>query len=690
MEIISRATEVTREVQRPEVVMITMPFGPILSPSIGVSLLKAALARIDITSTIQYFGLRFAELTGERFYTRLANARRPALRELAGEWIFSAALFPAKEGSEAQYVDEILRLRAAWGEGAWTQRPIPKRTIDAILRARSNARQFIEECAAEVVAASPRVVGFTSAFQQHVASLALARRIRELAPQITIVFGGANCEGPMGAETIRSFEFVDAVVSGEGDLVVPILFRRILDSLPFDDIEGVYTKANIGAIFANGTFPNAQTVIQLDALPHPDYSDFREQFADSRFATTWEPTIFFESSRGCWWGAKSHCTFCGLNGTTMEFRSKSSDRAMTELLALAGDHPGWDVQVTDNILDLRYFNDFIPQLAERGIDLSLFYETKSNLRKDQLRMLRAANIRGIQPGIESLSDEILSLMRKGVTALQNIQLLKWCKELGVDAAWNVLWGFPGERESEYARMAQLVPDLEHLPPPGSFSGIRMDRFSPNYFDAHRLGFGDVSPLPSYRHIYDLPDEAVANLAYYFTFSYHSGQNPRGYVGPFLIALRRWQNRHEQCDLFSVDRGDEILVWDLRHSSRRPLTRLRDTAASLYRSCDAATGTRDLERSHPSAPQALEQLVEDGLMIRDDSRYLSLAVPLGDYIPSEGIAERFYEVASSVSRSDRSITVRRTQPRRASRTTRDQPPVLSPSHFVSREHQIVIH
>src|SRR4051794_40003020 len=104
-----------------------MPFGQILSPAIGASLLKAGLDRIGIATSIRYYSIRFAEQVGERFYTRLANARRPALRELAGEWIFGAALDPSNK-SERDYVEEILRRRAAWGERAWSQRPIPKRT----------------------------------------------------------------------------------------------------------------------------------------------------------------------------------------------------------------------------------------------------------------------------------------------------------------------------------------------------------------------------------------------------------------------------------------------------------------------------------------------------------------------------------------------------------------------------------
>ena len=185
---------------------------------------------------------------------------------------------------------------------------------------------------------------------------------------------------------------------------------------------------------------------------------------------------------------------------------------MSELVRL---HPGCDIQAVDNIIDLRYFKDFLHALAARRLKVGLFYETKSNLNKDQVRLLGAAGVREIQPGVESFSDPVLKLMRKGVTGLQNIQLLKWCKELGVEASWNFLWGFPGEPPEEYERLARLVPLLTHLQPPVAHTQIRLDRFSPNFFDAERLGFADVKPLPAYQYVHQLDDARLANLACYF-------------------------------------------------------------------------------------------------------------------------------------------------------------------------------
>src|SRR5581483_6787272 len=98
----------------------------------------------------------------------------------------------------------------------------------------------------------PRLIGFTTVFPQHVASLALAKRLKARAPSVPIVFGGSNCEGVMGAETIRQFSFVDAAVSGEGDLIFPEIVQRVFKGAPLDGLEGVKTRETIKREFLFG------------------------------------------------------------------------------------------------------------------------------------------------------------------------------------------------------------------------------------------------------------------------------------------------------------------------------------------------------------------------------------------------------------------------------------------------------
>src|SRR5262249_35990741 len=141
-----------------------------------------------------------------------------------------------------------------------------------LVAARELVGPFLDACVAEVVARRPRVLGLTSIFQQQLASLALAKRVKAALPDTVIVLGGANGEDGMGAETVRQFPFVDAAVSGEGEVVFPELVTRALAGRDFADLPGVRTRANLPASFEAGRFSTATPVAHMDALPVPEFT----------------------------------------------------------------------------------------------------------------------------------------------------------------------------------------------------------------------------------------------------------------------------------------------------------------------------------------------------------------------------------------------------------------------------------
>jgi ribosomal peptide maturation radical SAM protein 1 len=329
----------------------------------------------------------------------------------------------------------------------------------------------------------------------------------------------------------------------------------------------------------------------------------------------------------------------------MAYRSKSPARALDELRSISARHPGLPIFAVDNILDRRYFTDFLPLLAASPVRNRLFYEVKADLTKDELRLLKAAGVIEIQPGIESLQDSVLRLMRKGVTALGNVQLLKWCAELGIRPSWNLLWGFPGEQPDAYREMADLVPLLTHLPPPVEGAPIRLDRFSPHFDRAAEFGFEDVRPARAYHHVYPFPPEVLSDLAYFFDFDYAGGSPERAYAMPLLAALEDWRNSLDSALCFSDD-GTSLLMWDLRPGASALTITLSGLERSLYLACDACRSRRELVElgcrewaaAEGRVAEALSWLVDHRLSITDGRRYLSLAIPLGEYrLPRDALA-----------------------------------------------------
>jgi len=615
-----------------DVLLVSMPMAPVVQPSLGLALLKGTLP--PGTAKAVYFGLTFARRIGRPLYHWISD-HLPFATTLAGEWMFRPALYPGRPEDPRRYLDEVLlRNTAGWLADRGDERAnfalLPDGLVEDMLAARELADGFVDWCAGEVLAHRPKVVGLTSVFQQQAASLALARRLKALSPATRIVLGGANCEGAMGLAAVRAFDCVDAVVSGEGEVILPRLVESWLEGRPIDDLQGVYTRTSPAVRERAPAPPNAPSPRHLDDLPYPDYDDFFAQFAAAGFFEGRQSRLLFETSRGCWWGERKHCTFCGLNGANMAYRSKSAERALDELRALTRRYPGRAVSTVDNILDMDYFKSFLPRLAEERVPVELFYEVKSNLRKDQIRLLRAAGVTSIQAGVESFSDPVLRLMGKGVKGLQNIRLLKWCRELEVWPYWNLLWGFPGEPPEEYARMAELIPKLHHLPPPLAMSPIFVERFSPNFFRSAEMGLADVRPMPAYRHIYDLPDEELEEMAFFFDHGYREPQDVAGYVRPVKQRMFEWWDFYGTGTLAVIDRGDHLLICDTRPAAVDSLTVLAGPAREVYLACDDIATVESLERqggglSRRQVEDILMPLADKGLLLREGETVLALAV-----------------------------------------------------------------
>jgi ribosomal peptide maturation radical SAM protein 1 len=600
----------------PRVLLLSMPLASLERPSLGLSLLKAGLARDGVACEVRYLGFRFAEFIGLDRYQVLQQGL--PYTAFAGDWLFSRTLNGARPDVDARYVDEVLR-------GTWQ---LDQSTINTILSIAPYCELFLNHCIESLPLDKVDIVGFTSTFEQNLASLALAQRIKARRPSITLVFGGANWEGEMGHALHEQFPFVDVACSGEADASFPALVRAIASGEDLSAIPGIVHRRGGRSIAS----PPAPTITDLDALPIPDYDDYFTALQASPVAADLTPMLLLETSRGCWWGEKHHCTFCGLNGLTMAFRSKTPDRVMDEIHDLRGRYGVDSLSVVDNILDMRYFRTLLPRLAEETAPLGLFYEVKANLSRERVGQLALAGIHHIQPGIESLSDHVLELMRKGTTALQNIQLLKWCREYGIRPEWNVLYGFPGETRDDYEAMLPLIDAVDFLDPPAAFGPVRLDRFSPYHDDAAGWGLVNVRPLAPYHYLYAVGRTQLDRIAYYFEFDYADGRKPLDVAGRLIARVQRWMADGPRGGIWIVSHGPgsaRIVVED--RSGAAEVVELEGWQARVYLGCDRIQGVHGVqelvggEAGTAEVNAFLAACVARRLMVQTDERYLSLGV-----------------------------------------------------------------
>jgi ribosomal peptide maturation radical SAM protein 1 len=620
------------------VLIVNMPFSNLRWPILGPSLLKAALGGRGIGCDMAYFNFDFAERVGLEHYCWIAD--RFAF-VLGGERLFARHYFPDELPDDARYYREVL-LQADAGLSR-QDRLDYERTF-------RHVEPFLDDCLAAIEPSRYGVMGFAASFQQTMPSLCLARRIRQLRPEVKILFGGAACEGEMGIELLRQFPLIDYVFLGEADRTFPRVAEQILRGRPVELPPGVVGRESLGPS-GTGTesllpecrdLPRAPDPVQcmvrdMDELPYPDFDDYFERLRRSPLRSEIDPLLFFETSRGCWWGQKHHCKFCGLNGSALAFRSKSPRRAVDELRHLVERHGVHRACSADNILDFRYFDSFLPMLKRAGLDLAFVYEMKTNLKRHQVDALLDAGLGAAQLGIETFSTPLLKLIGKGARAVHNLQALKWFSEAGIEVKWNILYGFPGENPDDYAAMARLLPSLYHLHPPLAVGRVRMDRFAPYFEDPARHGMTAARPHRAFEYVYPFPREVLAQMAYYYEYDYADGRDPLDYATSMLQAAEIWQQLKDAATLRYWDRPDRVLILtDTRPGADVFQRRLTGLERRIYLFCDTGRRWEKIVQmagqsadSRPADEAAvrrtLGEWVDARIMAYVDDRYLSLAL-----------------------------------------------------------------
>lgn len=594
----------------PQVLICVAPVLSALRPALGPATLKAGLAAAGIAAEVVYLNLDFAEYCGLADNEWLAEDIPTHL--LAGDWLFAHLLAPDAAPAARAHARHL------------AEQVGPRRWRD-LARLRARCGDFVEAAARRIAARAAPLVGFSTVFQQTGASLALAARLKQLAPATHVCFGGANCHGPMGPALLERYAQIDSVFTGNADGVFTEFAQALLAGRA-RTLPGMVLRDHAPCTLPPPSPP-------LDSLPIPDHGEYFEQLAGRPFAAQLRPAVTYESSRGCWWGQKHHCTFCGLNSDSMAFKAKSAPRVRAELDAQARRYGVTRFCAADNILALDHIEAVFAPLAADATGWRFFYEIKANLSEARLRTLARAGVTWVQPGIESLDDDVLRIMRKGVTALANVRLLRNCTELGMGAAWNILYGFPDEPPDAYARMTRRLPLLEHLRPPTSCSRIRIDRFSPNYEQAAAMGFDDVAPAPAYAALYGGDAQWLARVAYFF-----DGRPPQGerfdYVDALRAAVARWRaawyGGGAAPELRLERLGPVTLLKDTRGCAVQPLHLLEPAQVALLDACRDPTPVARMLAQHAAdwpgdAAARFSELVALRLVLVDGNAALSLPI-----------------------------------------------------------------
>ncbi len=604
------------------VALISMPTLSARFPSFQLALLKPTLEQAGIPvqtfSLFMYFGTKVG--------WRLNETLSDVYPSMVGEWIWTRAAFGDFAKDEEYY--EIYRgnLEAICAKAGCS--------FDDLRRLREiGAPGFIDWCLTSVDWSRFGLIGFSVVFQQTLASIALARALKERYPHIPIMMGGATFEDDIAEEIMNGCPQVDYIHCGDADETLPHAIRRVYSGESMKGMPGIMWRNN-GAVVFNGRAPN---LADMNKTPVPDFDEYfyaRKEGGYEGWDHAQEVLLPIETARGCWWGVKNHCTFCGLNRAGMEFRSKRVENVIQQLDELSRRYGILDFNAIDNIIEPEYIDKLFGQLSEANTDIRLHYEVRPSLSRAQLKHMRKGGLFSIQPGVESFSTHILKLMKKHTTGMRNLELIKWSTYYGINNLYNILLRFPGETEEDYRKQCEVIAKIHHFQAPWAIAKARADRGSPMYSDPESQSISRLVPSACYDYLFPKDRFDLNRVSYYFEHEM-SNTVEDGQYDQIFAAVDVWQHRWRQRPrpyLRYRKAWATILINDGRNGSAHTAT-YTDDYATLYEFCADSRSRKEIAARFDDASWvdgALAEFVDRDLMVYLDNRYLSLALPENPY------------------------------------------------------------
>lgn len=627
---------------RKSVALVSMPTLSGRFPSFQLALLRPTLERAGIDcqafSLFMYFGAQ----VGWRANEALAEVW-PCM---VGEWIWSkeahgdAAVVPGGFGDDDAYYE---RFRSNF-EQIERQCGV---SFDELLRIKhEKVPAFLDFCTETVDWSRFGLVGFTCVFQQNLASIALARRLKAAYPETSIIFGGGGFEDDIADEVFRENPAIDLMHCGDADLTFPEIARRVLDGEPVKGAKGLWWRDGDRRVF-EGRAPNLE---DLDQTPVPDFDEYfyaQKQTGYAAYAGTDEVMIPIETARGCWWGMRNHCTFCGLNRQGMAFRAKSVGNVLDMVGVLSARYQQRTFDAIDNIISTEYVEGLFGKLADAKADLRFHYEVRPTLTRAQLRRMRDGGLYSVQPGIESLNTHVLQLMNKRSTGMRNVEFMKWCTYYGIHNLYNILLRFPGETKADYDEQVETIRKIPHFQPPKFITKARADRGSPMFTAPETQQISSLRPSRCYPFLYPKDRYDLSRVSYYFEHSIGGVCKDEDYDAIFAAVAEwqaRWKGRRRPRLTYAKAWGS-LRIEDARAANRTETITLSGRAARIYELLlDAKrpeTLAGELDPPPPPEPEAgppvpptlseadqalVDELVRRELVLALDGRLLALALP----------------------------------------------------------------
>ncbi len=310
-------------------------------------------------------------------------------------------------------------------------------------------RNDIDEVITGLIAAHPKMVGFSLNGFNRVLANRIAAQLREAIPDTIILVGGYDCVyhtvGP------RVFDNFDYMFIGEAEMTLPSLIDSLMKGSRPGNLPGIISRYDKPArVWEPAPLP---TDLDMFGFPHYEWADIDLY----RYYNGYR-LVPITASRGCHW---ARCTFCA---ECFTWRARQPKLVVDEIEWM--NHLGCDLfhfNESDLNGDHDTFEAICDDIIQRGLSVRLVGQLrvdKKNTRKFYKKLAKAGFC-SLRFGVDGWSKNTLRLQNKGYTIEMAHQNIRDCFLTGIPVDVNMVIGVPGETDQD---ISEMIANLLHNKP----------------------------------------------------------------------------------------------------------------------------------------------------------------------------------------------------------------------------------
>lgn len=382
----------------------------------------------------------------------------------------------------------------------------------------------------------PDLIGITAMTSTLPSAYKVAEICKQVNQEVPIVFGGPH--PTIQPDKVIENENVDYVVVSEGERTIVELVEQLKsDNTLLQNINGLVFKMN-GSVHFN---PPQSFISNLDELPFPA----RDLVLRPELYTPSEMSALV-TSRGC----PYPCTYCSAKSIwTRKVRFRSIENVIKEMKEIKETYNNDGFVFDDDSFSVNKKRTM--ELCQQIIQAKLntmwtCYSRVDLIDQELLEMMKKSGCIRISFGIESGSERVRDLMKKGITREQIFRAIELTRKNKIEVSTCFMVGLPYETKEDILETIKMVKELKphftnvctFTPYPGSSlydecvkQGLINDDIDWSYFSHHS---------PHNRFFKNIPEEDFRTLLNTLVMTADRYNNPMNFSTLARRGIAKWK------------------------------------------------------------------------------------------------------------------------------------------------------